>query len=96
MRPYGGEGRNNVLKRSWCACPTFESVQARFGSPRVIEDRSEGLHYRGEGRRATHRAATSCHVRKIAVLYVYDIVFVRSGEWPILAPFTLSENQFAH
>lgn len=41
LRPDVGEERNNVLKMSWCACPTFESVHARLGSSRVIEDRSE-------------------------------------------------------
>ena len=29
LRPGVGEGRNNVLKRSWCASPVFESVQNR-------------------------------------------------------------------
>lgn len=37
LRPDGGEGRNNVLKRSGCASPMFESVQNRFGSSRVME-----------------------------------------------------------
>lgn len=92
LRPDEGEERNKVLKRSWCASPVFESVHARLGSPRVIEDLSEGLHYRGEGRRATHRAATSCHVRKMAVLYADGDVLGSSSEWPILVPFILSEN----
>jgi len=96
LRPDVGEGRNNVLKRSWCACPTFESVHARLGSSRVIEDRSEELHYRGEERRATRRAVTLCHVRRMAVLYAYGDVLVKSGEWPILVPFIFSENEFAH
>ena len=30
LRPDVGEGRNNVLKRSWCACPRSESVHARL------------------------------------------------------------------
>ena len=42
LRPGVREGRNNVLKRSWCASPVFESVQNRFGSSRVIEEQSEG------------------------------------------------------
>ena len=42
LRPGVGEGHNNVLKRSWCASPVFESVQNRFGSSRVIEEQSEG------------------------------------------------------
>ncbi len=28
LRPGVGEGRNTVLKRSWCACLMFESVHA--------------------------------------------------------------------
>ncbi len=48
LRPGVGEGRNNVMKRSWFASSVFESVQNRFGSSRVIEDRSEGLHYRAK------------------------------------------------
>jgi hypothetical protein len=42
LRPGVREGRNNVLKRSWCASPVFESVQNRFGSSRAIEEQSEG------------------------------------------------------
>ena len=42
LRPGVGEGRNNVLKRSWCASPVFESVQNRLGSSRVIEEQREG------------------------------------------------------
>ena len=45
LRPGVREGRNNVLKRSWCARPVFECVQNRFGSSRAIEDWSEGPHY---------------------------------------------------
>lgn len=30
LRPDVGEGRNNVLKRNWCACPRSESVHARL------------------------------------------------------------------
>ena len=96
LRPSVGEGRNNVLKRSWCASPVFESVQNRFGSSRVIEERGEGQHRWAEERRASGGHATLCHVRKRAVLYAYGDVLVRSGEWPILAPFILSENEFAH
>jgi len=46
--PHRRWGRNNVLKRSWFASPVFESVQNRFGSSSVTEDRSEGLHYRAK------------------------------------------------
>jgi hypothetical protein len=76
LRPGVGEGRNNMLKRSWCASPVFESVHARLGASRVIEDRSDGLHYRGEERRVTRRAATPCHVIRGAVLYAYGDVLV--------------------
>jgi hypothetical protein len=96
LRPDVGEGRNNVLKRSWCACPTFESVHAPLRSSRVIEEQSEGQHRWGEQRRVPRGPATPCHVRKRAVLYAYGDVLVRSGEWPILVPFILSENEFAH
>ena len=96
LRPDVGEGRNNVLKRSWCASPMFESVHARLGCSRVIEDRSEGLHYGGDERRATRGPATPCHVRKRAGLYADGTVLVRSGEWSMLVPLILSDNEFAH
>ncbi len=89
MRPDGGEGRNKVLKWSWCACPTSEFVHGRLGFSRVIEEQSEGQPRLGEERRLSPGSATPCHVRKRAVLYAYGDVFVRSGEWPILVPFNL-------
>lgn len=39
---------------------------------------------------------TPYHVRKRAVLYAYGAVLVKSGEWPILVAFILSQNEFAH
>ncbi|CUQ67980.1 protein of unknown function [Candidatus Nitrospira inopinata] len=96
LRPGVGEGRNNVLRRGRCANPLCEAVHGRLGFSRVIEEQSEGQHHWGKERRVTRRAATPCHVRKMAVLYAYGDVVVRSGEWPILVPFILSENEFAH
>jgi hypothetical protein len=58
LRPGVGEGRNNVLKGSWCASLVFESVQNRFGSSRVIEAQSEGQHRRGRG---TESVGWSCN-----------------------------------
>ena len=96
LRPDVGEGRNNVLKRSWCASPMFESVHARLGCSRVIEEQSEGQHHWGEERRVSRGPATPCHVRMRAVLYADGDVLVRSGEWPILVACILSEHEFAH
>lgn len=92
LRPGVGEGRSNVLKRSWCACPTFESVHGRLGFSGVIEEQSERLHHWGGEWRVSRGPATPCRVIKRAVLYAYGDVLVRSGEWPILVPFPFSEN----
>ena len=50
----------------------------------------------GDERRVSDGPATPCQVRKRGVLYAYGDVLVRSGEWPILVPFILSEHEFAH
>lgn len=75
--PGVGEGRNNVLKRSWCACARFESVHGRLGFSRGLE---EGRHHWGEERRVSRGPVTPCHVRKMAVLYDYGDVLLRYGE----------------
>ncbi len=96
LRPGVGEGRNTTLRRGWCVSPVSESVHGRLGFSRVIEEQSEGQHRWGEERRVLRGPATPCHVRKMAVLYAYGHVHVRSGEWPMLIPLILSEKEFAH
>ena len=59
LRPRLGDGRNTMLRSSWCASPMFESVHGRLGSSRVIEEQSEGQHRWGEERLASRRAAAS-------------------------------------
>ncbi len=96
LRPGVGEGRNNVLKRSWCASPVCESVQNRLSSSRVIEEQqSKGHRHEGEERRVLCGPVTPCRVRKKAVLDAYGDVLVSSSEWPILVPFILSESELA-
>lgn len=82
--------------RGCCASLVFESVHGRLGFSRVIEEQGEGQHHWGEERRVSRGPATPCHVRKRVVLYADGDVLVRSGEWPILVAFILSENEFAH
>mgnify|MGYP001614658267 CR=1 FL=1 len=76
--------------------PLCESVHGRLGYSRVIEEQSEGQRRWGEERRVSRSPATPCHVRKRVVLYADGDVLVRSGEWPMLVPLILSDNEFAH
>lgn len=72
---------------------TFESVHGRLGFSRGLE---EGRHHWGEERRVSRGPVTPCHVKKRAVRYAYGDILVRSGEWPMLVPFILSEHEFEH
>ena len=85
-----------MLRRGRCANLLCEAVQDWFGSSRVIDEQREGQHRLGEERSVSRGPATSCHVRKKAVLDAYGDVLVRSNEWPILVPLTLAKNEFAH
>ena len=96
LRPDVCEGRNTMLRSGWCASPVSESVQGRLGFSRVIEEPSEGQHRWGEERRVSCGPVTPCHGKKRAGLSADGDDLVRGGEWPILAPLILSENQFAH
>lgn len=40
LRPRTGEGRNNVLKKCWCASPVSDSVHDRDGSSGRIEEQN--------------------------------------------------------
>ena len=96
LRPGVGEGATICSRRGQFANPLCEAIHGRLGFSMVIEERSEGQHRWDEERTVSRGPATPCHVRKKAVLDAYGDVLVRSNEWPILVPFTLSKNEFAH
>jgi hypothetical protein len=85
-----------MLRKCWCASPTFESLHARLGSSRVIEEQSEGQHRWGEEWLASRRAATPCHVRKVTVLYAYGEVLVRNGGCQLSSHLFFPKTEASH